>query len=363
MLELCNRIADGEDFDGVCGCAYRKGDEVRINKPRPFISKLDELPFPARDLLKLESYVGRPNPAGLKAFGGSTNIITSRGCPHNCTFCSVHLGMGKKPRFRSIDNVVGETRECIKKFDIKNFRIVDSTFTLSRKRVIDFCRRVKELGIVWACDARVDEVDRKLFAVMYDAGCRKISFGVESGSPRILELMRKGITVEQVERAFGFAHKAGLTTEAFFIIGSHPTETKKDIEMSYSLAKKIKTLYPVFAINIPYPGTEVYKIFNEKKCITDRDWNNYAEYNIIPGVETGFLSRQQLMPVIKTDSHTPEELWRLQKKLIRRHYLSPQFIGSRIKSIKSLGDVKYYLTSGINLLKHMFGIHTVNEIN
>ena len=193
IIELVEAIASGPPTT-VRGIAWKEGESIQINEFQPFISDLDIIPFPARDLLDYECYFSH----GLHSIG----IISSRGCPYNCRFCKPMQDklFGRKVRIRSVLNVVNEIKHVVETFEGKcnHFFFKDDTLTcngIEWFRNFNKLLREKQLDIKWGCQARVDRVDEELLAVMKDAGCRRITFGVESGSQRILNFYRKGITI------------------------------------------------------------------------------------------------------------------------------------------------------------------------
>ena len=189
----------------VRGLVFKDGGEVINTGAPPLVDDLDSLPFPARDLtpyMKYYSLIAKTQPV--------TTMITSRGCPYRCLFCDrPHLG--KRFRPRTAMNVVDEMEQCVG-MGIREFLIYDDTFTVNRKRVLDICSEIKRrgLGIGWDVRARVDTITPDMLAAMKDAGCDRIHYGVESGSPEIIETLRKGITIEQVRRVFRQTKDAGI---------------------------------------------------------------------------------------------------------------------------------------------------------
>ncbi|MEM2046098.1 MAG: radical SAM protein, partial [Candidatus Bathyarchaeia archaeon] len=203
MLELLNKLSKGGDLSNVYGITFRRGDKIFRSPERPFIQNLDELPFPAFDHLPLKNY---------RVFGKNyMPIITSRGCPFQCTFCMASKMCGKKFRARSPKNVVDELEVLITRYGADAITFYDDTFTFDMERVIKICHEMKRRDILppWDCRTRVDMITDKLLTEMRTANCQLIHFGVESGNPEILRAMKKGTTVEQNERAIKMAKKAG----------------------------------------------------------------------------------------------------------------------------------------------------------
>jgi radical SAM superfamily enzyme YgiQ (UPF0313 family) len=236
--------------------------------------------------------------------------------------------------------VLGEVRECIDRYKIDHFTIDDDTFTYGKKRLLEICDGLGELPVTWDCDSRVDSITPETLQRMASAGCVKIAFGVESGSPRMLELIRKRINREQIENAFGWARQAGILTSGFLMIGSHPSETIADLDETLRFMKKVKPDFLMVYCAVPYPGTRLYEIMKENDLILSEDWN---EYDIV-----------RTRPVWRTENFSPEELVRLQQRLYRRFYLRPGYIAKKLIALKSAEDFRYLMESGISLLKYVF---------
>ena len=195
------------------------------NGPREFIQDLDALPFPAFDLMPLTAYTVLGHK--LEHFP----MITSRGCPFACRYCSSSLFLGRRFRARSPKNVVDEIEWLVNDFKARHIAFSDDTFTLSKRRVIEICDEIKvrKLDIEWSCSSRVDTIDKELLEKMKRAGCSAIYFGVESASPKILDYYKKRINLDKVKRAVDLAKKAGIAVICSFIIGS-PYEKKEDMK-------------------------------------------------------------------------------------------------------------------------------------
>jgi radical SAM superfamily enzyme YgiQ (UPF0313 family) len=229
--ELLDAVDGGRSLSGIEGVGFRRNGDVVINPPREFIQDLDSLPFPDRELLPWQKYynlLGR----GKEYM---TSLLTSRGCPFNCTFCTKKDG--RMCRVRSPENVVQEIEQNVR-LGITDFDIIDDTFTIDRKRVLAIADLIieKKLDITMDLSARVDTVDQEILDRLAQAGCNRVRFGVESGNPGVLENLQKGITLDQVREAYRMAKKAGIVTFAYFMLGS-PGETEKEVRESISLAK------------------------------------------------------------------------------------------------------------------------------
>jgi len=337
--ETLKEICDGKLLKDILGIVYRNGDKIIVNNRRPPIHNLDSLPFPARDLIDMKKYKGASTPGLSREFLNITELFINRGCNWNlCTFCASKL-THQKFRMRSIDNVIEEMNECIKKYGINHFTIDDDTLTTSKERTLEFCEKVKELNITWDCDSRVT-VDKEVLQAMKDAGCKKIAFGVESGSRQILQKIKKGITTQQIKNTFKWCKEVGIETSAFFMIGAHPDETYEDLEETNKLIKEIKPDFITASIAVPYPGTELRKQMAEKNLISNNNWEEYALYNTLPRW--------------RTTNFTSEELLKIQQDMIKSFYMRPSYMIKRLLKIRSFGEFKYWLKAFGGVKKTIF---------
>ena len=340
FLELCQRRAAGQSLEGLAGTVFRKGPEIVRGPERPLLEDLDWLPNPARGLIDLSIYKGASTPGLDATLHRGTELFSSRGCPEKCIFCASHLVFGRKVRFRSSAHIFREVDECTQKWGYRHFTIDDDTFTYNPRRLAELCRGFKERNITWDCDTRVNVVDQDMLKMLADSGCRKVAFGVESGSQRILDLADKGITIGQVKDAFQWAHQAGLITTAFFMIGSHPSETREELEMSFKLMCEIDTELMALAIAVPYPGTELYRLMKEKNLIFEERWEKFTHLHSIPSW--------------RTENFTGEQMARLQTQLFRRFFIRPRFIRQTFKKALSWRGMKYYTRSLLQIMRYLF---------
>lgn len=272
VLELVKCIQENGDPAGVSGITYRTGDDITVNTDRSYIQDLDSLPYPARDLYPWERY-HEPNFIALPWI----TMITSRGCPFKCTFCLWPQVMyGHRFRARSPANVVNEMEYCVNRYRPGEIFFDDDTFTIGKKRVLEICSLIsgKRLNVVWSCMGRVDTVDEEMLSRMYHAGCRKIKFGVETGSPEIMAAIKKNIDLARVPEAFEAAKRCGLEVHGTFMIGL-PGETPETVRETVSLAKKLPNDSLQFSIATPFPGTEFYEDCRRKGLLVTEDWSNY----------------------------------------------------------------------------------------
>ena len=237
---------------GIKGIAWRKGEEVTLNFPRPFIADLDDLPIPMHELLPLQSY----RMPYIK--GPFTFIVTSRGCPAGCTYCIKHVSYQFSARIRS-PKLIMEELWRLKKLGINNIHMYADLFTVNRDQVIELCNLMIEekINIHWTSNSRVDYVDEEMLTLMGKAGCRLISWGIESGNEQILKHARKGAYPDKAERALRWAKKAGIMNWGYFIIGL-PGETEETIRQTIDFAKKLPLDIALFHVAAPYPGTPFF---------------------------------------------------------------------------------------------------------
>lgn len=322
VLELIQTIEKNEKFDKIQGILYKDGGKVIRNESRPLIQNLDELPFPARELLPMSEYlsakVGRvawelPSP--------STSIITSRGCPFRCTFCSSHLTFGRRIRFRSPENVVNEIEYLIDRYRIKGISFVDDTFILDSKRISAFCKEIRSRGvdIEWMCMGRVDTVSKDMLIDMKKAGCVSTGYGIESGSQRVLdEYIKKGITLNEAEKAIKITKEAGITSVAYFMIGT-PGETLDDINKTIDFAKKLNPDAVNFSITIPMPGTEMFDTANK---IGNIKANSFRDFDF------------SKYPIFESHDLPKGKVFELHSRADREFYFRINYLMSQIFSIR-----------------------------
>ncbi|MCD6575253.1 radical SAM protein, partial [Candidatus Aerophobetes bacterium] len=248
-----------------------------------------------------------------KRFG---NIMTSRGCPFSCIFCSSSQLFGKIWRARTPENVIEEIKLLKDKYEVKEIEFLDDTFTLNKKRAEKICDLLieKNLGISWSCSSRVDTINEALIEKLKKAGCHTIYVGIESGSQEILDIISKGITLTQAEKTIDLIKKVKLNSFATFIIGI-PGETVKTIKKTINFAKKLSPSFVQFTICTPYPGTKLFEMAKEKGWLLTKDWSKYTildQVMKLPGQVATNLNR-----------------WLLRAYL--SFYLRPRFIFEQIK--------------------------------
>jgi radical SAM superfamily enzyme YgiQ (UPF0313 family) len=327
---LIKAIDKKSPLSKVNGLIWKNKGKLITNKPQPLIKNLDEFPMPARHLFPMDKYHSSANLRGKKTL----NIMTSRGCPYRCTYCAGSLIFGGTYRYNSPERVIAELKELKEKYGADDVQFYDETFTANRQRTIDLCDKMikAELGLEWSCFTRVNLVDKELLEKMKEAGCYQIFYGLESGSQRLLNLIKKGTTLEQARTAMKLTHKAGIETWVSFMIGL-PTETKEESEQTIKFALEVDPNFVQFPIATPYPGTEMYTLAKkEGKFLTD-NWNDFTAWDVV------FVS----------NGRAPEEIRETVKKAYRKFYLRPGYMIRRLKSVSKLPLLKI-----INLLRSAF---------
>lgn len=263
IVELLNAIETRKKFDNIKGIIYRKDDQIVENATREFIKDLDSLCFPhefAPEALK--DYDQYPKIA-------FRNIFATRGCPYNCFFCGSREIWGRKVRFRSPNNVIKEIKG-LQKMGVKFVHFDDDTFGVNKEYINDLCNALIRYcpGLKWSCELHVKLVDEQIVSLMKAAGCFLVQIGIESGNNKILEEMRKNITIEEAFCACEIIKKYGIELYVFFIVG-FPQETDDTLNETIAAMKKIKCDVIIYSIFTPYPGTEAFELCKEKGLIGD----------------------------------------------------------------------------------------------
>ncbi len=260
MLNLLKSLESSGDISGVRGISWRMESEVIHNPPQPLIEDINSMPMPAYEKVDMRQYASMHEWV-IRGFPlKGVFLLSSRGCPYHCTFCGASLVHGRKIRFRGPENIYGEVKFLKEKYGIEGVFFCDDTLMVNPGHLLGVCRVMKELGMLWSCFARVDNVKEDLVKEMKKSGCIQLDFGVESGSDRILSgIMKKGTTVRQAEEAFAICRRQKMRTFANLMMGL-PTETESEAYQTLSLAGKLRANAYVMSIAMPIPGTELWNV-------------------------------------------------------------------------------------------------------
>ncbi|MGB8643646.1 MAG: radical SAM protein [Anaerolineae bacterium] len=308
-------------FRSIQGLSFRDdAGNIMHNPPRPLAQDLDAIPFPAYHLFKIERYTNlQPLTDGLDPHARSYTILTSRGCPYQCTYCSKPI-TGNTWRARSVENVVKEWRMLVDELHAKEIGVTDDIWNLDLKRAKELCCALIAEGlnkVPWVTihGMKVNHADAELFQLMKQAGCRRVGFGVESGDEFILKrVVKKSQTYDQVRAAFKNARAAGLQTMGFFIFGM-PYETEETMEKTIQLALELDPDLANFMIASPYPGTQMWDLLQREGRIYAQDWSELAIHSDHAHFEIGDLK--------------PELVEKKWHEAYRRFYFRPRRLAQR----------------------------------
>lgn len=318
FCELVKKLSAGGSPAGLPGLVLKPGDA--LTRPEPLDP--DALPFPARDLLDLSVY--RPALFGYRRLP-VTSMVTSRGCPYSCGFCSKSV-FGSIYRAQSPGRVLAEVRELAEKYGIKEITFQDDTFTADRERIIKLCGLIKDsaLDLSWSCMTRVDLVDPGLLAAMKSAGCFSIAFGIDGAGDGSCGLMNKGFDLSRAGTAVAEARAAGIETRGYYIFG-YPGETLPSLEASLARIIEINTDHVFFAFAHPFFDTELYREAKAKGLLELSD-------------EELLDSHDNSEPLIKVPGATREELKKFYKRAYLRYYLRPAPLLRRLSTSRGLSE-------------------------
>lgn len=330
-----------EAVSDIKGLVWRDRGRIIKNPMRQPLQDLDKLPFPARHLLDFNQYA--PSLSNYRRLP-STGILSSRGCPFQCTFCSrAGTRLLKQTIFRSLDNVIKEIEFCIEKYKIYDFRFYDDIFVIPKDRLMKFCQELitKKIKITWSCYSRVDTIDEEMLWMMRVSGCYHIKYGVDFGTEKWLIKTKKGTTLEQAKKAINDTKKIGILAKIDLIIGM-PGESINEVKKAIDFAKELNATYTTFNIFVPFPGSE---IFNELKDNGKLYRGNYENYS---------CDKKRKLVSDQLDFVTLEKLVR---EGYREIYLNPRFFRDIIIHLvknPSLVEIKTFIKGFFIFLTTVF---------
>ena len=325
--ELVNAWESGEPTK-VKGIVFRENGRIVRNPPRPLIDDLDSLPYPARHLLPMDRY------RLFETFKIAT-MVSSRGCPYGCHYCSVSAIYGKKWRARSAKNVVDEMEYLCNNYDMDLIMFFDDNFDLDRKRTESICDEIMERGldIPWGYESASMGTDRDHLKKLREAGCRILSYGIETSSQKSISTMKKNISTQEIREVMDASKDLGMLRIANVILGL-PGETREDVIESIELMKELEPEYPLFFLPTPYPGTKFHETAEKMGVIKELDWSKYTTAN----------------PIIETQELSLKEIRELNTKAYKEFYLRPKVIKNNLRMLYK------FIKEGVIKPRHIPGL-------
>ena len=325
---LCDAYRD-DNFRGLSnirGIAYRKRTGICETERQDFVENLDDIPMPARHLIPDLKYY-RPTPASCRKVPYAV-LITSRGCPSQCTFCDRKV-FGNRCRMRSVGNIFEEIDDVVHTYGVKEIRFFDDTFTLDKERVYEICDEFekRKLKLSWTCLTRAASVDGPLLKRMKQAGCWQVLYGFESGDDRMLKLLRKGNTVKINTRAIRLTKAAKMEVRGDFIVGT-VGETWESLEKTVRFAIDMKLDYAHFNKFTPFPGTTLYEQLINEGYVFDFSKSTILDHSLIHYINPGM---------------NKDEFSKFLDKANRRFYLRFKYILKRLFSIRTWHQLRGHI--------------------
>lgn len=340
LKELAAILKTGKGLKKVRGIIYRSRGKIIKTEPREFIQDLDSLPLPAWDLLPTLNKFYKPVVVNYKSLP-STSLMTSRGCPGQCAFCDTRV-FGCRYRVHSAEYVLDTIYHLKKKYGIRDICFYDDQFTIFKKRLTQICNGLqkKDMRIDWSCQARVNAVDYETMRKMKEAGCWKISFGIESASPKILKLMNKHITMKQAKKAISEAKRAGLEVLGYFILGFFG-ENKKTLAQTKKFILESDLDNIMLSYFLPFPGSPAYP-YLKKYGQFHEDWRNLNAFD---------SDKPQFIP----HGLSAKDLTNTQRDIYRSFHLRPKVIAKYAKRMfKNPTDALKLMRTSLNFAKFIF---------
>ncbi|MDD4979767.1 MAG: radical SAM protein [Candidatus Omnitrophica bacterium] len=322
IVELCDRLNAGKELSNIKGLIFRDKDEIIDNGPRVSKGPLDDIPMPAWELYDNTLYCPLPN--SYKRLPSAT-VITARGCAYRkCAFCYTGGMLGQPFRRHSIKRVIEEIKILVNSYGMREIQFLDSIFILNRQWVKEFCEAIirENIDITWNCGAKADLVDPEILEIVAKAGCYSIFYGLESGNQDLLDIIEKGITIQQIKDAVKWAHRAGIDTRGSFILGL-PGETPQKANKTIDLAIELDLTYAQFNLAFPFKGTKLYDFALDMGSVFEYRGLTKATY-----VPHGYRDRDELEAVMR--------------KAYFKFYFRPAYFMKHLKRLKNFNELKRY---------------------
>lgn len=321
------------DLSKINGLIWRDGNKIIQNPDRELLEDLDSLPFPSRHLIDNTLYRRPDNNKPLAV------VRVEKGCPYGCFFCLVDSIAGKKPRHRTVDNVIKEIKECVEKYQICNFVFWADLFIFDKKWVKELCLKIIEenLKISWSATTRANTIDSETVKLMKKSGCKYVCMGIESGNQEILEKANKQIDLKQVKEAHKIIKEQGLKTLTHYIIGL-PWETEETINDTIKFAIELNSDFASFNIATPFPQTKFHDYVIKEGLLENKHNSDiYSESYYIPSIKTKYISEDKIL--------------KLYKKALKKFYLRPLHIIKTLMDCSSVKIIYSYISIIFNLIK------------
>ena len=333
FLQYLEAFEAGAGFENVPGLVYRTDAGIQSNPPAPLNPDLDGLPFPARDLLNPTDYC---YVLGKKST--FTTLLTTRGCPYRCIFCSTPHG---SCRLRSPESIVDEMESCLKQ-GAEELHFIDDTFNIRPDRVRAVSEAILARGLKarWSFRGRVDTIDEESLRLARRAGCERIHYGIETGTDEGLKVLRKQITTEQARNALALTRRAGITTVTYFIIGLPHERQREDILRTVDFAIRINPDFAMFNVLAIYPHTELFDMAVARGLIDKDLWSEF-----VTDPRGDFKMR------FWDEFFSGAELAALLKLSYRKFYLRPAGVLRNLKQLGSLSELRHKAAAALSLLK------------
>jgi len=332
FCRVLEALGKGRPPEGIPGVLYRENGTVINNGPPCAIEELDSLPMPRREVLDYKKYyyvIGKEVTA--------TSMVSSRGCPYQCTFCSTP---GKIFRARSPMNVVDEV-EALAGLGIREIYFVDDTFNIQRERALEICREIvrRKIDISWNVRARINLISEELIDSLIAAGCTRIQLGVETGSDEGLKVLKKGITIEDIRRVFAMLKKKKITSVAYFMIGCPHEKSEKDVMKTIDFACRLDPDYCLFGVFTPYPRTALYDEGVKRGIVDENAWKSFV-----------LSPSRDFKPQAWSEFLSYEDLYRLVDVAYKKFYFRPSQMMKKLREVKSVPDLMRKIKAGLGIL-------------
>lgn len=336
FLELIQALEKNASYTEIKGLSYKNQSQQFVhNSERPYLENLDELPFPNKSLIIDEQ----------KEKATYRIIFCSRGCPYRCNYCNTASIWGRKVRYHSVQRIVAEMKKIKQEEKTNSIQFFDDTFTLYPKWVAALCNEMikEEVNMTWSCLTRIDKLDTATLTLMKKAGCTGIAMGVESGSQRVLDAVKKDLTLEKIMQGQKIINEVGIPWDAFIMLGM-PYETKEDMRATITLMKKLQCRSLILSVFTPYPGTELYEVTKQMGLITATgDWEHYSHQssenhfntNVSPEEYQALLA--EAIKIADRKNMSMKDLWKKAYKKRTYFLKNPLELGRKmVRVVKSV---------------------------